>query len=534
MRDGDCRHEGNSIQWGVLRTDSSKTNDLPLIGAITGALFALALIFGSMAPAQEETEGGVPTAPSLGAEGTRSTVVELPPQDWGKDYQVRVKGGDPLTRMRFQVFTGEFREEFRWLLFTVNPEAPGERNIWRIPIEVNLWGEVGDVFKGPAVRNLVEIGPDQKFLIKVEVKLHDRFDEAEFRLGLLRALLVEQILIPYWQETSAFRLEQVSPPDWLLYGFDQLIRHRRGGSPSSYYRGFLTSNQILKPAEVFAVTDAASLDPVRHAIFRASSSAMVEALLDQPDGDVALRAVLGELGQPGARPIESLLRQHFPAFREMDQGLEKWWALELATLGQQQSFEYLDRDETERLLDEALTLRFEAVTVAKPVTEEGQVPKRRVLDLFKAKAPAPENETMPASEPFIGTVDQYDLYLKRPEANKQLAQAYDRIQALKRVGFPLYRPVFVAYEKAIVRLTRGDTKDLAAEFTSIAEMRRKIYETLLRTEDYLNHFEATRAPRRSGAFDDYMKIRRAFDERPAPKRKDPISRHLDALEWEFR
>lgn len=482
---------------------------------------------------QEAGEGAAtPAAPTIGTEGARSRVLEVPAQDWGEDYQVRVKGGDPLTRVKFQVFTDEFREDFRWLLFRLNPESPGERNRWSIPVEVSLWGDPLDVYKGPAVRNLVEIGPDQRFLIKLEVKLHDRFDEAEYRLGLLRALLIEQILAPYAGDTASFQLTEVAPPDWLLHGFDQLIRHRRGGSPSTYYRGFLASGQILKPAELFAMTRAGDLDPVRHAIFRASSSAMVEALLDQPDGDAGLRGLLGDLGRPGAPPVEAILRQHFPAFREMDQGLEKWWALELASLGQQQGFEYLDPGETERLLTEALTLRFDALPVAVPVKEEGQVPKRTLLDLFKAKAPAAPDPGEPV--PFVGTIDQFDQYLGRPGAREQLSQAFDRIQVLKRAGFPLYRPVFVAYEKAIERLARGNTKDLAAEFAAIAETRRKIHETLLRTEDYLNHFEATRTPRRSGAFDDYMKIRRAFDERPSPRRNDPISRHLDALEWEFR
>lgn len=483
-----------------------------------------------------------PTAPTLGAEGARTSVGSAPAPNWGEDYQARVKGGDPVTRMKFQVFTDDFREDFRSLLFRVRVdkieideirvEVPTDRGVWVIPIEVSLWGDVRDVYKGTAVRNLVEIGPDQRFLIKLEVKLHDRFEESEYRLGLLRALLIEQILAPYAGNPSSFRLEEVRPPEWLVYGFDQLIRHRRGGNPSSYYRGFLASGQILKPAELFAVTGAESLDPVRHAIFRASSSAMVEALLDQPSGDVGLRGLLGELGQPGALPVEAILRQQFPAFREMEQGLEKWWALELAALGQQQSFEYLDHQETERLLTEALTLRFDEVPVARPVNEEGQAPKRSVLDLFKAKASGGEEAAAPAS--FVGPVDQFDQYLSKPAAKKQLAGAYDRLQVLKRVGFPLYRPVFVSYEKAIERLVRGNTKDLAAEFASIAEMRTKIHETLLRTEDYLNHFEATRTPRRSGAFDDYMKVRRAFDERPAPRRNDPISRHLDALEWEFR
>lgn len=510
---------------------------------LAGGLCALGM--GASLPAQERIAPATPpapTAPTVGAEGARSSVGSAQAPDWGEDYQARVKGGDPVTRMRFQVFTDDFREDFRSLLFRVRVdkieideirvEVPTDRNVWAIPIEVTLWGEVSDVHKGPTVRNLVEIGPDQRFLIKLEVKLHDRFDESEYRLGLLRALLIEQILAPYAGDPSAFRLGEVRPPEWLVYGFDQLIRHRRGGSPSAYYRGFLASGQILKPAELFALTGAESLDPVRHAIFRASSSAMVEALLDQPSGDVGLRGLLGELGQPGALPVEAILRQQFPAFREMDQGLEKWWALELASLGQQQSFEYLDHQETERLLTEALTVRFDEVPVARPVAEEGPVPKRNVLDLFKARPPTVEEAAAPAS--FVGSVDQFDQYLSKPAAKRQLSDAYDRLQVLKRIGFPLYRPVFVAYEKAIERLARGDTKDLSVEFASIAEMRTKIHETLLRTEDYLNHFEATRTPRRSGAFDDYMKVRRAFEELPAPRRNDPISRHLDALEWEFR
>ena len=491
---------------------------------------------GALPPAQ------VPSAPAIGAEGARASVGSAPAADWGEDYQARVRGGDPLTRMKFQVFTDELREDFRSLLFRVRVdkaeidelrvEVPGDRGVWAIPIEVSLWGDVRDVYKGSAVRSVVEIGPDQRFLIKLEVKLHDRFEESEYRLGLLRALLIEQILAPHVGNPPSFGLEAVSAPEWLVHGFDQLIRHRRGGSPSSYYRGFLASGQILKPTELFAMTAVESLDPVRHAIFRASSSAMVEALLDQPSGDVGLRGFLGELGQSGSLPVEAILRQQFPAFREMDQGLEKWWALELASLGQQQSFEYLDREETERLLTEALTVRFEEVPVARPVSEEEQVSKRRLLDLFKANATKVEGAETPSS--FVGPIDQFEQFLENPTAKKQLGAAYDRLQVLKRIGFPLYRPVFVAYERSIEKLVRGNTKDLGAEFASIAELRKKIHETLLRTEDYLNHFEATRAPRRSGVFDDYMKIRRDLDERPSPRRNDPISRHLDALEWEFR
>jgi hypothetical protein len=57
---------------------------------------------------------------------------------------------------------------------------------------------------------------------------------------------------------------------------------------------------------------------------------------------------------------------------------------------------------------------------------------------------------------------------------------------------------------------------------------------MTQTSDYLNFFEATRAPKRSEAFDDYSKMRRALEEKPLPRRNDRITRYLDYLELEFR
>ncbi len=469
----------------------------------------------------------VPAAPTAGETTARTSVGDIQARDWGEEDQVKVTGGDPGTRVRFSVFIDELRDDFRWLLFKLRIEAPGERSIWTIPVQVTLWGGFRDVHSGDDLLTSVELRPDNRFVIKLEAKLHDRFDEDAFQRELVRALLIEQMVAPFAGRPGDFRLEQVNPPEWLIEGFDQLIRHRRGGSPSTFYRGYLESGQFLKPAELFSMAEVERLDPVRRAIFRASASAMVEALLDQPDGDLDLRSLLGDLGQPAPPAMEVLLRQHFPAFREMDQGLEKWWALELAALGQQQSFEYLDRTATERLLDEALTLRFEATAtpVAEPVAE-----KKGLFDFLKPKTAPP-----PAPlEAFVGNLDQFEQYRNRPGAKEQLAGAFDRLQQLKRVGFPLYRPVFAAYESAILRLSKNDTKDLAAAFAAIAEMRKAIGETLVRTEDSLNHFEATRAPVRSHEFDGYFEMRRKFEDRPRPKRNDPITRALDALEWEFR
>lgn len=464
-------------------------------------------------------------APGVGSERARATVEAVPKESWNQERAVRVRGGDPYTRVKFHVFAEELRGDVRRLLFRVGD--PMRDEFWNIPIEVTLWGSFRDVHFGPDVRKSVELTADGRFTIRVEVKLHDRFDEDAFQLEFIRALLIEQILAPYSSRPGGFEAEEVRPPEWIAHGIDQMVRHRRGGRPSASYRGFLESGQLLKPAELLSLEDAGTLDPVRHAIFRASASAMVEALLGQPGGNLGLRGLLGDLGRASPPTMEVLLRQHFPAFREMEQGLEKWWALELAALGQQQEFEYLGREETERLLTEAITLRFDATPVATPVEGEG---RKGFFSFLKPQEPA----APPSPEAFVGTVDQFEQYLKRSGAKDRLAGVHDQLQHLKRVGFPLYRPVFIAYENAVQRLAKGDTKDLAAEFASIAEMRARIRETLVRAQDYLNHFEAARAPQRSGAFDGYLEMRQRLDRMAAPPRNDAITRHLDALEREFQ
>lgn len=547
------------------------------VGRHRGQAIQVALAAVLLSPQVGGAQDAAPSAPPaaevrLGTSETRATVGETQAREWGEDYQIRVTGGAPYTRVKFTVFTNEFREDFRWLLFRLRPNLPGARMAWTVPIQVELWGEEGDVHKGDDLITRIQIGPDNRFLIRLETKLHDAFSEEDYRRELLRALLIEQVIAPFASDPSAFPLERVDPPAWLVEGFDQLIQHRRQGSPSAFYRGFLASGQMLKPAEIFAVAATDSFDPVKLAIFRASSSAMVEALLDQADGDESLRGVLGDLGRPEPVPTEVLLRQHFPGFREMEGGLEKWWALEVASLGQQQRFEYLGREDTERLLDEALLVRFEgaaseregagdefardefatdtggtdefatdefatdAVAVATGSSVPEEAPKRGLFDFLKPKKPSATDRGKGkiAVEPFLGSMDQYALFIDRPGAKEQIEAAYSRLLALERVGFPLYRPVFNAYERLFVKLQRGEVKDLPAEFEAVAEMRTKVRETLVRTEDYLNFFEATRAPSRSDAFDSYLELRRALDEKPPPSRRDAITRHLDALEREFR
>lgn len=470
--------------------------------------------------AQEEA----PPSTSVGETESRSGLVEIKASQWGEDYQIRVEGGNPRARVLFKIFANELRDDFRWAIYKYRPGEKTDRTFWTMPILIELWGDVTDVYRDRDTRLEVKLKPDNRFHIDLAVRIHDGFEEESFRLEMIRALVIEQMLMPAATNPGAFSGEELKPPPWIVHGFDQLIEHRRAGRPSSFYDGALRSGQILDPDELFETESPENLDPLSYAIFRASAAAMIEALLDQPDGDVGIREILADAGMKPDVSVASLMRQHFPAFREMEQGMEKWWVLQVASLGQQQSFEFMDREETERWLTEALTVRFDG-------NELPELPGKKKTGFFQKLMPKKESPI--DREPFAGSIDQYQEFMARTNAEEKLGQCFSELQRLKQAGFPLYRPVFEGYELVIERLMQRRMKEIDAQLAALAEMRATIYDTLVRTEDYMNYYEATRAPQRSKAFDDYLKMRKELDSAPPPRRNDRISRYLDALEVEF-
>ncbi|MEM7601846.1 MAG: hypothetical protein AAF357_10580, partial [Verrucomicrobiota bacterium] len=75
---------------------------------------------------------------------------------------------------------------------------------------------------------------------------------------------------------------------------------------------------------------------------------------------------------------------------------------------------------------------------------------------------------------------------------------------------------------------------VATELVSLTQLRATIGDTLEKSEDYLNYFEATQSPERSDVFDDYMRMRKELERRGNPRREDRITTFMDALEQEFR
>lgn len=466
----------------------------------------------SLISARAQEQGADPQAVDK-SQGTIS-LSEVRTIERAEDYQIHVNGGDGMVRTVIDNYSRSLREDFRGMLRL-------RRTDWSNLIEIELTGTPDDVVTGRYLAKKIEVGPDGRFRLKLYAKLHDRFDEEQFALEFIEILIQDQMLTPYANSPDQIGGE-IEVPEWIVYGFHQLIEHKRLGSPSSFYEGFLKSSEILGTEQIFSVKDASGLTPVNLAIFRASSSVLVDTLIDQPGGHLAIRSMLADLAKDTNLSIAAILRQHFPGFREIDKGMEKWWALQLATLAEQQSFEFLTPQKTEELISQGLQVRFEQYD------PELLPEKKKIWE--RLRFGSGKKEKLPAQS---FPMEDFAEYLERPDLASGLKRSHTDFQTALARGFPLYRPVIQRYLQVLEKISEKKTGGVTEELAELEKLRQQVGQTMIRVADYLNYYEATTAPEKSDEFDNYMRLRRELENANFPKRKDRISEYLDAFEAEM-
>jgi hypothetical protein len=89
------------------------------------------------------------------------------------------------------------------------------------------------------------------------------------------------------------------------------------------------------------------------------------------------------------------------------------------------------------------------------------------------------------------------------------------------------------YQQAASQLELNKKQGVALRLARATITRSRLLARMRGFDDYLNWFEATQSPARSGAFGDYFKAAAEADEK-ASRRRDPLSVYLDALEEQFK
>jgi hypothetical protein len=199
----------------------------------------------------------------------------------------------------------------------------------------------------------------------------------------------------------------------------------------------------------------------------------------------------------GEMPI--LLRQQFPELNLSEQSLAKWWALTLAKLADAPLTEVLGIAETEKLLSEALVIRYR--------NTDGSLRN--------------------------GALEEWENVLL-DEETERFAAVRPAQEALTRLSyrcFPSYRPLILDYHQLLINWASfsklGDMNDALAE---LSEYRTLMYERSVRARDFLDFKEIAEATVLSGSFDDYIELIDELKERPRAEREDPISKYLDTME----
>ena len=88
------------------------------------------------------------------------------------------------------------------------------------------------------------------------------------------------------------------------------------------------------------------------------------------------------------------------------------------------------------------------------------------------------------------------------------------------------------YQEVVALLARGKRRGIAKRLARVEITREQLAARMSEIDDYMNWFEATQMKSGSGNFTGYLK---AVDQSqlPAPRRHDPLSVYVDALEDQF-
>jgi len=362
-----------------------------------------------------------------------------------------------------------------------------QRDDWKTPVVVNLQSQQANAPEiPPADLRFSQTG----FGIKLQLDLTtSRNVEASLvERELLRAILLEMIYRKQTHITVGATL--VEPPDWLIDGVLALAPGRDHGPLIEA----VASTEKLVPLEKFLSQRPRVIDSTGGMLYRAYSFAFVQMLLEPKTGGSQLAKYIDHLSDSSNDPLADLQAQ----FPMLAGDAERTWQAALNGLRSLQPFRLLTFAESERHLDELLTLKFSESN--KPV----KLVKLEELAQHKLSA----GEKM--------ALDQLkrDLMFVVPQIN------------------PVLRPIGREYQEIVALLVRGKRKAVLKRLSRLDFTRQQLAARMTEIDDYMNWFEATQMNTGSGNFTGYLK---AVDQSqvPAPRRHDPLSVYVDALEAQF-
>jgi hypothetical protein len=223
--------------------------------------------------------------------------------------------------------------------------------------------------------------------------------------------------------------------------------------------------------------------------------ALVQLLLDEGGGRTRLaRYISSNLRHASNDPVADL-KACFPQLRD---DVEKQWGSTVARLSGHQTYQLLTFAESERRLDELLQIK-----ISDGSSNRGRPKPANLSELARRKL--------------------------SPEEKTAVSHMSKELLLLVGTAHPVLRPVAREYQQIAALLIRGKRRGIAKRVSYLDGTREELAARMGDIDDYMNWFEATQMENQSGAFSDYLKASNQ-SQVFAPRRRDPLSVYLDALE----
>ncbi len=342
-------------------------------------------------------------------------------------------------------------------------------------------------------------GAERKYRLQIDLRLGrgNSLNQERLDRALLEMLLIERTLRALPEGKTAERVE-IRP--WLLDGMSEALQWSLGKGDRRMYSSLVDSGGWV---EVEALTDrtrVGDLDILSRELFRASSGALVMALLAQTQGKESMKNFLGEVAVFEGEPL-TLVRSHFPQVNLGASGLERWWMLQVVAM-------------SEKKLTEAMTV---------PETEEQLV---RILELHLQDL---------GGRVYRVGVDswrQVAVLEKEEERLEAVRPASDLLAHLSFRCFPTYRPVIGGYLQFFSDLVSGEVEEADVVLNNLqtfreAELRR--YDQLI---DLMDWYHLSSVSKESGEFEDFLRLKGNL-RKGEEMARDPVQKYLDEVQQLF-
>lgn len=363
---------------------------------------------------------------------------------------------------------------------------------WKIPIVITLLPARGSM-QAPVRVQMLSTPEGSK--IEITAELGAEPAAVHLQKQILRAVFLEFA----WRERPPIKGGEryLEAPWWLVEGAIQTLRRRDLGVDSDLFRR-LTESSKLPPIDELLKPRTAERGATAEAIDGAFAMALLQALMEQPNGKANLSRLLRHWPDHGEDPVAALGKD-FPGLAGPEGALEKWWTLNLARF--------------------AAAERYRGLTAAATDKELGAL-----LEFNLAVDAAGTRKTFRISD--------YERFASLPSARPALAEKQKALATLGTQAHALFRPVLSDYQEILTQLSKGKTRGLSERLAALERYRSAVLLHMGDIADYLNWYEATQLGTRTNAFDSYLKAANALSNLDGP-RSEAIAHYLDQLQAEF-